>query len=194
MIQPTLINSNPNEYSEEFHYYPFAVKLDRCVGSLMEENVIHINGGITINIDMSVNVMYLKKSSMYNKVKDIDLKNQSILLFQWYYQYKKFWSKFETDGKTYEDVFIYCVGYVTIKYSKYVKIKCVNPLYFIFIKVNWYFEEISGNKYLTLVPTNESKEKFKKYEELRIKIKYLIRSMTKNSDDYDQKYMKIKFK
>ena len=32
-IQPTLINLNPNEYSQEFHYYPFAVKSDRCVGS-----------------------------------------------------------------------------------------------------------------------------------------------------------------
>ena len=32
MIQPTLINLHPNEYSQEFHYYPFAVKLDRCVG------------------------------------------------------------------------------------------------------------------------------------------------------------------
>ena len=29
--QPTLINLHPNEYSEEFHYYPFAVKLDKCV-------------------------------------------------------------------------------------------------------------------------------------------------------------------
>ena len=29
MIQPTLINLHPNEYSQEFHYYPFAVKLDR---------------------------------------------------------------------------------------------------------------------------------------------------------------------
>ena len=28
MIQPTLINLNPNVYSQEFHYYPFAVKLD----------------------------------------------------------------------------------------------------------------------------------------------------------------------
>ena len=28
-----LLNSNPNEYSQEFHYYLFAVKLDRCVGS-----------------------------------------------------------------------------------------------------------------------------------------------------------------
>ena len=33
MIQPTLINSHPNKYSQEFHYYPFVVKLDRCVGS-----------------------------------------------------------------------------------------------------------------------------------------------------------------
>ena len=32
-IQPTLINLNDNEYSQEFHYYAFAVKLDRCVGS-----------------------------------------------------------------------------------------------------------------------------------------------------------------
>ena len=35
MIQPTLTNLHPNEYSQELHYYPFAVNLDRCVGSLM---------------------------------------------------------------------------------------------------------------------------------------------------------------
>ena len=33
IIQPTLINLHPNEYNQEFHYYPFAVKVDRCVGS-----------------------------------------------------------------------------------------------------------------------------------------------------------------
>ena len=33
MIQPTFINLHPNECSQEFHYYLFAVKLDRCVGS-----------------------------------------------------------------------------------------------------------------------------------------------------------------
>ena len=33
MIQPTPTNLCPNEYSQEFHYYPFAVKLDRCAGS-----------------------------------------------------------------------------------------------------------------------------------------------------------------
>ena len=33
MTEPTLINLHSNKYSQEFHYYPFAVKLDRCVGS-----------------------------------------------------------------------------------------------------------------------------------------------------------------
>ena len=33
MIQPTLIDLHPNEYSQEFHYYSFLVKLDRFVGS-----------------------------------------------------------------------------------------------------------------------------------------------------------------
>ena len=33
MIQPSLDNLHPNEYSQELHYYPFVVKLDRCVGS-----------------------------------------------------------------------------------------------------------------------------------------------------------------
>ena len=33
MIQPSLINLDPNEYSHEFHCHTFAVKLDRCVGT-----------------------------------------------------------------------------------------------------------------------------------------------------------------
>ena len=33
MIQPALINLFPNEYSQELHYYPFAVNLVRYVGS-----------------------------------------------------------------------------------------------------------------------------------------------------------------
>ena len=33
LIQPTLINLHPNEYSQEFHHYPFVVKLDQYVGS-----------------------------------------------------------------------------------------------------------------------------------------------------------------
>ena len=32
MIHLTLINLHLNQYSQESHYYPFAFKLDRCVG------------------------------------------------------------------------------------------------------------------------------------------------------------------
>ena len=92
-----------------------------------------------------------------------------------------------------KNILIYYIGYVTIK--EYIKIYSVNLLYLIFQYLNGYFEEINGNKYLTLVPTNESKEKIQKYEKLWIKIKDLIRSMTKNYNDYDydEKYRKIKF-
>ena len=38
MIRPTLINLHPNEYSQESHYYPFVVKLERCIGSY---NTLH---------------------------------------------------------------------------------------------------------------------------------------------------------
>ena len=55
MIQPTLINLHPNEYSQEFHYYPFAVKLDRCIGSFD-----------TLN-DLS------NKACIPNKTEDLDL-------------------------------------------------------------------------------------------------------------------------
>ena len=110
MILPALINLHPNEYGYEFHYYRFAVKLNRCdiscntfkdlsnkvsvpskaedlnlsmcnmipeinESSILkkeisrkgkyrydEKNVIHINSGITRNVDVSVeNVMYVKK-------------------------------------------------------------------------------------------------------------------------------------
>ena len=39
---------------------------------------------------------------------------------------------------------------------------------------------------MEIVPTNESKEKMKKYEELWNKTRDLIRSITKNSGDYDK--------
>ena len=66
--------------------------------------------------------------------------------------------------------------YVTIKDLKYVKTNSVSPLYLIFSKPNGFFQEINKTKYLTLVPTNESKEENKKYQELWSKIKDFIRS------------------
>ena len=102
-------------------------------------------------------------------------------------------NKIKIDEKLYKNILVYYIAYVTVKGSIYVKINSINPLYIMFNRINGYFEEIKENKYLTLVSTNENKEKIKKYEELWIKINNLIKTITKKSDDYDKKYMKIEF-
>ena len=94
------------------------------------------------------------------------------------------------DEKPYKNILIYYIECGTTK--KDLKISSVNPLHLIFNKMNGYFEEINGNRYLTLVPTDESEDKIKKYEELEVKIRDLIRTVIKKSDDYDKKDMRIK--
>ena len=104
---------------------------------------------------------------MSNKVKDIDIKNQTYYFFNDTINIKTFDpNNIKIDKKSYGNILIYYIGHVTIKVSKYVKINSINPPYLIFGKVNGYFEEVNGNKYLTLVTTNESKEIIQKYEEL----------------------------
>ena len=46
---------------------------------------------------------------------------------------------------------------------------------------------------MTLIPHDESKDTLKEYEELWSKIKDLIRLITNYSDDYNERYIKIKF-
>ena len=76
------------------------------------------------------------------------------------------------DENGYKNIPIYYIAYMMIKdlnwicddqrFERFVqrsKICSVNPLYFIFDKVNVYFQKNSRNKYLEKVCTNESKEK-----------------------------------
>ena len=95
---------------------------------------------------------------MSNKVKDININNRTYYFFNDIINIESFEpNNIKIDEKSYKNILIYYIGYVTIQ--KYVKIYSVNPLYLVFRYVNGYFEEINGNKYLTLVPTNESKGK-----------------------------------
>ena len=124
---------------------------------------------------------------MGNKIKDIDIKNHTYYLFNDIINVNNFDpNNNKIDEKSHKNILIYYIGYVMIKDLKYIKLNTINPLYLIINKVNEYFEKINGNKYLMLVPTNESKEKIKKYEELWSKIKDLLRTYTKNSDDFDE--------
>ena len=81
---------------------------------------------------------------------------------------------------------------MTAEHVSYGKINSVNPLALIIDTIHWYLEESNRNKYLTLVPTDKSKDTLTKYEELLSEIRYLVRSITNISDNYDEKYMKIK--
>ena len=103
---------------------------------------------------------------MSNKVKEIDIKNLTHYFFDDILNIKNFDSNStKIDEKSYKNILIDYIGYMTIKDLEYIKINSVNPLCHILNKVNGYFEEINGNKYLTLVPTNESKEKILKNKE-----------------------------
>ena len=44
------------------------------------------------------------------------------------------------DKKSYKNIDIYYIGYITMKDSDYVKINCVNPLYLIIDEVDGHFQ------------------------------------------------------
>ena len=73
---------------------------------------------------------------MDNKAKDINIKNRTYYFFNDIINIKNIDSdKIKIDEKSYKNIFIYYIGYVTIKDSKFVKISSVNPLYLILNKV-----------------------------------------------------------
>ena len=120
------------------------------------------------------------KLKMSNDIKDTDIKNHRYYFFDDIINIKNFDpNNIKIDGKSYQNILIYYIEYVTIKDSKYMRMNSVNHLYLIFSKVNGYFEEVNVKKYLTLVPANESKEKIKKYKELWSKIRDLMKLITK---------------
>ena len=79
---------------------------------------------------------------MSNKVKDIDIKNLIYYFFNDIMNIENFdRNNIKTGKKSYKNILIYYIGYVTIKDSKYVKIYSVNLLYFIFRNMNGYLEK-----------------------------------------------------
>ena len=89
-------------------------------------------------------------------VKDVNIKNRIYYFYDDVISIKGFdLSNIQIDENSYKNILTYYIGYVTIKRD--IKIYSVNPLYLNFSKVKGYFEEINRNKYLTLVPNNESK-------------------------------------
>ena len=125
--------------------------------------------------------------------KEINIKNQTYYLFDDMINIKDFDSYLlKIDKKSYKNTDIYCIGYITMKDSDYVKVHSVNPLYLIMEEVNRYIEEKNENEYLTLVSTDKNKEVLIKYTELLDKIKNLIECNSIIAGKYEKYFMKIK--
>ena len=72
---------------------------------------------------------------MSNQVKDIDMKNRAYHFFGDIISVKNFDPyNIKIDEKSYKNIHIYYIGYMTIKDSKYVKINNLNLLYLILKK------------------------------------------------------------
>ena len=98
------------------------------------------------------------------------------------------------DKKSYKDINIYNIGYVTKKkIGNCMNINSVNPLYLGITHLNGYTEEKDMNKYLVFDSTDENQELLKKYNDVFNGIKDKIVEINNNECDYEKEYMKIKF-
>ena len=66
------------------------------------------------------------------------------------------------DKKSYKNIGIYYIGYITTKDSKYVNIDSVNLLYIIIGEANCSIKEENGNKYVTFADTDKNKKVLEK--------------------------------
>ena len=120
----------------------------------------------------------IKNWNFYNDI--IDLKNFDAELLK-------------IDKKSYKDINIYNIGYVTKKkIGNCMNINSVNPLYLGITRANGYIEEKGANKYLVFDSTDKNKELLKNYNDVFNGIRDKIKKIN-NECDYEKDYMKIKF-
>ena len=72
-------------------------------------------------------------------------------------------------------------------------IHSVNPLYLHVYHASGYIEDKGVNKYLVCGSTNQSKELYKKYNDVFNRIRDKIKEINSDECDYEKDYMKIKF-
>ena len=109
-------------------------------------------------------------------IQKINIKNCTYYFFNDMINIKDFDpSLIKIDKKSYKNIGIYYIGYITIKsISDYENINSVNPLYLIIGEVDGCIEENNENKYLTFVSTDKNKKVSEKYTKLWDEIKYHI--------------------
>ena len=101
-------------------------------------------------------------------VKQIDIKNRSYYFYNDMINIKHFdLILLKIDKKSYKDIGIYNIGYITIKkIDDCENIYSVNPLYLLVNHANGYIEEKGVNKCLIFNSSDENKELLKKYNDV----------------------------
>ena len=129
------------------------------------------------------------------EIKQINIKNRTYYFYNDIIDIKNFDSiLLKIDRKSYKNIGIYNIGYITIKKIDDCKnIHSVNPLYLRIDHANGYIEEKGVNKYLIFDSTDENKELLKKYNNVWSGIKNKIEEVSSGERDYEKDYMKIKF-
>ena len=96
-------------------------------------------------------------------IKQINIKNQTYYFYNDIIDLKTFDSNnLKLDKKSYKNLDIYNIGYVTIKkIGADYDINSVNPLYLLIDNASGYIEEINKDKYLVFDVTDENKELLK---------------------------------
>ena len=128
-------------------------------------------------------------------IKQIMIKNQTYYFYNDVIDIKAFDSSMlKLDKKSYKDLDIYNIGYITIKKIGYgYDINSVNLLYLRIDNASGYIEEMNRDKYLIFDVTYENKELLERYSDVFNGIMGKIREIDDDWLEYAKDYMKIRF-
>ena len=126
-------------------------------------------------------------------IKQINTKNRTYYFYNDIIDLKDFDAGLlKIDKKSYKDIGIYNIGYITIKkIDDYENIYSVNPLYLTIAHASGYIEEKGVNKYLVFDSTDENKELLKKYNDVFNGIRDKIKEISSSECDYEKNYTKL---
>ena len=128
-------------------------------------------------------------------IKQISIKNRTSYFYNDIIDLENFKSNLlKIDKKSYNDIGIYNIEYITIKKIDDCKnTYIVNPLYLNITHSSGYIEEKGVNKLLVFDSTDENKELIKKYNNAFNGVKDKIKEINSLECDYEKDYMKIRF-
>ena len=106
--------------------------------------------------------------------KQVNIKNRTYCFYNNLINIKYFDPKLlKLDKKSYKNIDIYYVGYITKK-DEY-KINSVNPLYLLVHRIDGFTEEKRGNKYLNIAFTDSNNEVLKNMQKFGVELKIKLR-------------------